>query len=491
MLDWLRTLWGSKPQPQPQPFRGSRFYAGAQLSRLVSFSTALESADVERKRDLLRLRAHARDLAKNNAYAARYAQLCSTHIVGPDGMTLESEVTGNLQRPKEPLNQAIKAEWAAWGRACTPDGIPWVDLQQVVAETASTDGEVLVRFLRGASNPWGFQVELIDADRLDHTWNAELANGSRIVMGVEQDAFGRAVAYHLWSGHPSEYLPSGGRVRVPAGEIIHVYRKDRARASRGIPWASPVMLQLNLLGRYWEAEAAAANAEADRLAFLKSDLTDMGDQPNPMEAEIQSEHATFIPLPPGVDAVVPPLQHPNSAFDSFTKAMLKGISSGLGVAYHSLSGDVGDANYSSARVALLEERDNWRKLQGWFSRSFCDPIFRAWLEMAVLSGRVKVPSLDWERACAPRWVARSWDWVDPTKDVAASVESIKWGLSTYQEELAALGLDYRKVFAQRAAEQELAKSLGLDLGEPKPADPVAPAPIEPPEEEGGNDATED
>jgi capsid protein len=61
------------------------------------------------------------------------------------------------------------------------------------------------------------------------------------------------------------------------------------------------------------------------------------------------------------------------------------------------------------------------------------------------------------------WTPRGWDWVDPYKDVQASVSAIRSGLSTYQRECAKRGLDWRKVFAQRAAEDAEAKKLNLAL----------------------------
>jgi lambda family phage portal protein len=143
--------------------------------------------------------------------------------------------------------------------------------------------------------------------------------------------------------------------------------------------------------------------------------------------------------------------------------MLRGIASGLGVAYHSLTGDVGAANYSSARVALLEERDNWRKLQGWYTRAFHDRMFADWLDMAVLSGNLNIPVADPGRICAPRWYPRGWEWIDPQKDADASKAAIAGGFTTLQRVCAEAGDDWEEVLEQRAKEQKRAKQLGLFL----------------------------
>lgn len=457
-------------------------YAGAQLTRFVDFGVQLEAAHKERQRDIHRLRAHSRDLAKNNVYMRRFLEMVSTNVVGPEGVTFESEILGNQDRPKKDWNDAIEESYAEWGSACTTDGLlSWLELQHLTAETVAQDGECLIRLIRGYGNKWGFGLELIDADRLDHTYNTVLPGGDRVIMGVEVNPWGKPLAYHIWSSHPQDPDGRPVRQRVPADQIRHIFTQDRARATRGIPWATPVMVQLNMLGRLWTSELAAANAESDRLGLIKTsqgvNLDDVNADPVEVAAELQSEHAHFLGLDPGLDVVFPNIQHPNSALPQFTAYLLKGIAAGFGVAYHSLAGDVSDSNYSSSRVALLDERDFWRKRQQWLIKNLHEPIFRAWLEMALLSGAIKIPALDFERACKPRWQPRTWDWVDPEKDANAALLSIAGGLSTHQKELGSRGLDWRETFDQLKQEQAYAKEIGLDLVIGKGA-PMATAPAQ-------------
>ncbi|MEI8370993.1 MAG: phage portal protein [Planctomycetia bacterium] len=483
LLPWKRS---EEPQARPMKARG---YAGAQLSRLVDFSTVLESAHRARLRDLAKLRAHSRDLSANNVYAKRFLELVSTHLVGPDGIAFESEIAGNLGKPKEALNDQVEAAWDEWGQACTTDGrLSWLEFQHLVAETAAVDGEVLIRKVRGYPNAFGFALELIDADRLDHRVNAPRTRTSnRVVMGVEMDDWGRRVAFHVWSSHPTDFEASPVLTRIPAEEILHVYAEDRVRATRGLPWSTACMVQMNMLGRLWTSELAAANHEADRLGIIRTqagvDVDQLVDSDTVTNAnEISSEGAQFLGLDPGLDVIFPQNQHPNGAFPEFSRFLLKGISAGLGVSYHSLAGDVSDANYSSARVALLDERDSWRKRQAWFIRNVCDPIFRDWLRLALLAG--KVPQMPFEKACFPAWWPRSWDWVDPEKDAKASLLAIQGGLSTHQQDLGARGQDWREVFRQLAEEKALAEELGLVLTDPKPK------PAAPPEPAAGTDAAQ-
>lgn len=464
-----------------------RAFAAAQLSRHISFMRSLEVAHQERLRDIANLRAHSRDLTNNNVYAARYRGMVSTHLVGPEGINFESEIFGANGKPKDAWNDAIESEFAAWGACCTADAsLGWVEAQQQAAETTAVDGEILVRLVRGYPNRWGFAIEHLDADRLDHTYSATLTNGNRIVGGVELDRWGRRVAYHIWTAHPSDYDARPVREAVPADQILHLRREDRTQGVRGIPWITPAMVQINMVGRLWTAELTAANADANRLGVIK------GQSGSPVEevedahataTEITSDFATFFGLDAGQDVVFPPSNHPNSVLPQFTSYLLKGVASGLNVSYHSISGDLSESKFSSDRTALVDERRGWRKLQGWFIRSYCNPIYRAWLEMAILSGAVSVPA-PLERICAPRWTPETWDWVDPRADVEASIDAITFGLSTYQEELGKRGKDWSETFAQRALEQARAKELGLVLGDPQ----AAPAPPVKEEKPDGQDA---
>ena len=62
-----------------------------------------------------------------------------------------------------------------------------------------------------------------------------------------------------------------------------------------------------------------------------------------------------------------------------------------------------------------------------------------------------------------RWQAKSWDWVDPLKDIKASVEAINAGLKTRSEVIAQQGGDIEDVFDLLAYEEQLAADAGLNL----------------------------
>jgi len=62
-------------------------------------------------------------------------------------------------------------------------------------------------------------------------------------------------------------------------------------------------------------------------------------------------------------------------------------------------------------------------------------------------------------ACS--WIGASRGQIDELKETQAAIMRIKSGLSTYENEIAKLGKDYREIFAQRAREEKLIKAKGL------------------------------
>jgi lambda family phage portal protein len=299
-------------------------------------------------------------------------------------------------------------------------------------------------------------------------------------MGIAQDKYGRNQGYWLWSCHPYDIEGRPQRTFVPARDLIHVYAQDRVRGVRGIPWMSAVHVSINMLGSLWTSELGNANAQSRIVGMItsKDGMTDPNEDPDSASADnptgtgadpvaaaanIDIEDASFIGVPAGLEVTFPQSTSPNPALNAFTTELLRSIATGLGVSYHSLTGDVSQANYSSARVALIEERDGWRKQQKWFIAAVMEPVFKAWLEMAILSGAIQIPGWSFDKIYKPQWFPRTWQFLDPEKDARASALLIKTGLSKYRDELGSLGLNWRKHLREIKEEQDFIKELGIEL----------------------------
>lgn len=457
-----------------------RAFAAAKQDRLTaSFTGSALSPDEALRRDLRKLRQRSRQLCMDNDYAKKFLHMVAANVVGARGIKLQGAILDENGMPDNHDNQLLEDYWSDWclPENCTTNGrMSFRDVLRVIITTVARDGEVLVRFVESPRSRYGFALQLMEADHLDEAHNRQLANGRRIVMGVELDAYDAPVAYHLFTRHPGEnaYLWGGKHYqRIPANEIIHAFITDRPGQNRGVPWLHTAIRRLNMLGGYEEAELVAARIGASKMGFYTSpdgaahatvdDMAATGDEYDDRELIEEAEPGVFHELPEGMGFTAFDPQHPTAAFADFTKAVLRGAASGLNVAYNTLANDLEGVNFSSIRSGVLEEREQWRQLQQWVIEQFCARIYRRWINLSIAKKAVQFPQNKLEKYHRVTWQPRGWDWVDPLKDAKANADSIAMGVTTRAEVAAAKGRDLRDIFEQLRREQDLAAEYGLIL----------------------------
>jgi lambda family phage portal protein len=450
-----------------------RGFAAAKSTHLTSSWTKQSlPLDHELKSSLAALRARSRELCMNNDYAKRFVHLLKLNVVGPQGIKLQMKATdknGNADRERSKLIEEQFEEWGELGICDVTTKFSWIELQKVAISSIGRDGEVLVRLVNSSRNKFGFSLQLLEGDSLDETYSRNLESNKEIRLGVEVDEWGAPSAYHLKTtlitNESYNYL--GKRyLRVPAEEILHIYMIERASQTRGIPWMHAAMNRLNMLGGYEESELVAARVASSKMGFFTSDAGTGytgQDQDGDGNVYMEAEPGTFEQLPRGVDFKSWDPQHDTSNFEAFIKAILRGISAGLCVAYNSLTTDLKDVNYSSIRSGVLEERDTWTMIQNWLAESFCQRIYRQWLRHSILHGVIKIPFTEMQRYTKPHWQGRRWAWVDPENDTKANLHALKAGLKSRQQIAAESGRDLEDVFREIQSEEILAKQMGIIL----------------------------
>lgn len=445
----------SKQLPVYVPATHKRAFAGASAGRLWSdwFTSEIKTND-DIRANIKRLRARSRQLVKDNDYAKRFISLFVSNVIGPYGIKLQNKAKDTNGALDTYANQLIEENWKAWGKkgVCTVCGrYSWRDFQSQVAKHERMDGEVFVRKVRGFPNEFGFALQLITADKIDSDLNEKLSNGHEIIMGIEIDEWGRPVAYYMKNDDFS------GHTALPADEIEHIYIPLFDGAVRGVPAFHTAMTRLYMLGQYEEAELVGARIAAAKMGFFTRNAEGEYVAEEDNEGDFVSEVApgVFEVLPAGVDFKAFDPQHPTTAFKDFVKAILRGIAAGLDVSYFTLANDLSDTNYSSARVGLLEDRSLYRSFQQFFIEHLCQPVFEAWLEMVLLTGKINLPFSKFDKFNAPKWQPRGWDWVDPLKDVKANIEAINARLKSRTQVVAEGGYDFEEIVEDIEKENEL------------------------------------
>jgi lambda family phage portal protein len=444
-------------------------FNGASGSRLtMDWVTSILSADQEVKSNLRLLRARARELSRNNAVAKSYLKILVANVLGEKGMGYQPQVRNNDKTLNSTFNEKIECAWKEWSKKgnCTVDGkYSFRAVQTLVLKTIATDGEAFVRMVPGFANKYRFALQMVDPDQIDHLFSRFASKQeNEIRMGVEVDKWGKPVAYHVNPAHPSDLGGSLLRERIPAEYVLHLYDPERVNQTRGVTWFHPCMQEMRMLGGYVEAELVAARVGAAKIGFLKTTEPAAYETPNEdAKYRIEANPGVIEQLPPGMDFVPWNPDHPANAFQMFVKSMLRFIAGALGVSYNALASDLEGVNYSSMRSGLLIERDQWKICQSMMAETFMQPIFESFMGMALLSGQLVLDSRDPSRFLCGKWEPRGWQWVDPLKDVQASILAIGSGLQSRDAIVSERGDSIEQVFETLAAEKKQAEALGLEF----------------------------
>ncbi len=462
-------------------------FGAAKLTRLQNdWPSPSRSADQDLITDLRKLRARARYQAINSPIAVKFLAMARGNIIGAEGIKLTFKVPRQRKTKGGALDDAANAElkrgWEDWGRkgSCTVCGrYSLKQLQRLMIENKARDGENILRkvYVPRSVNPYGFQLQLIDADQLDDSFTQmSRADGVQIRMGVEVDANQKPLAYHLFNGNPYEIsFSSAQRVRVPADQIIHDFTVHRTGQTRGYPWGAGSMAQLNMLDGYFSASLAGARISSSILASIEGGESDEsldGDGTNVdgTKAIDIGGGSLFDLSGTGAELKDHTPAQPTGTFGPFTEASGRLVASGFNVPYHSLFNNLSGVNMSSARIGEMEVRDYWKEQQSEFIDNDLEEIYNTWLGSALLNRALDLPLIDRKKYTGPvlKWEPRRWGWFDPLKDIQACTLEIQNGLGTHEKTLNAHGLDLNEVYQQLKVEQELADELGLALGHGHP-----------------------
>lgn len=468
----------------PKSKRQQRGFFAAAMDRLTAdWKTTSGQIDSDLRGDIAVLRARSRELCKSNDYAKKYLRLLKQNIVGADGFILQvksydwtKDKTGAYKKQfDETANRILEEAFYKWSdkRFCDLTGkLTFRQMCNIAVETVARDGEIIFKKINDSGlNEYGFTLQMIPSDYLDHTFNQEGKNGSYIRMGIEYSKYGKPVAYHLTRQLPTSELfgviPSGERDRIPADQIIHLFYQEHPTQSRGFSWFTQSMWKLYQLGKFEEASVVNARVSAAKMGFFKDSNNDG------VESEYEEENGQLIDgVEPGSmsyignkDFIPFDPKFPTDQYEGFTKSMLRAIASGLGVSYNTLCNDLEGVNYSSIRAGLLDERGFYKEVQGWFRDAFLIPVYEEWLKQALLSPNINLPAMKFDKFNQPKWIGIRWQWVDPLKDAQANKLAIEQGFKTRQQVISEQGADFLETVESLQYEQEILKQYDIKIGE--------------------------
>lgn len=450
-------------------------------------------------------RAESRALARSNAIAGSAINTNVQRVVGT-GLALSAQpavaVLGWTPERAQRWKAKVQAEFSLWAdsTACDWTGEQnFFELQGLVMRAVLESGDcfsLLPQVGPSADMPHGLRVQVLEGDRVGNPLgvldSADMAGGIRFGNG-------RPVAAHIYDRHPGAVVLQGKRLagheEALVGDsgrrrLLHHFRKLRPEQPRGIPYIAPIIEQLKQIGRYTDAEIAAAVISAYFTVFIETE----GGHPAPVfegAGDGVGDGSALDPIELGVGAVVglnkgekPHFANPNRPnpnFDGFVLAVMRQIGMALGLPHELLMKQF-NSSYSASKAALLDAWIYFRDVRTWLARSFCQPVYETWLAEAVASGRIEAPGffrdplLRWAYTRA-LWPGDSMGSINPKDEVAAYSAAIDARLVTRERaEWELFGTDFHETFAQKRAEHELLRDADM-LPAPKPGAAAAAAPV--------------
>jgi lambda family phage portal protein len=442
------------------------FEAASTTRRTMGWTKRFTDANAASGPYLANLRAHSRELIRNNGWARNARRVVNRNVVG----------YGITPKPVDaPDPKALMKAWKRWAGSTQCDAaerLTFTGLQKLWMSTIFESGEVLIRRRwrqprDGMALPIALQT--LEPDHIDTSkHDIPGIQGGPTVYGVEFDAIGRRVAYWLFDEHPgSSRVINPVSRRIDAREIIHAYDLERAGQDRGIPWLCAAIVKLKDFDEFEDGELMKHKIAALLAGFIENDLD---------AAPVQVGAAGVAPggsagappvsvIEPGILQELKPgqkvsfTQPPSVTDDGFSTRTLRYAAAAIGVTYEDLVGDYSQVNFSSARMSRLA---HWGNVYDWQYNmvipQVCDPVWGWAMTAAALVGLASAdapPSAEWTPMPMPM--------TEPDKEARANVIRIRSGQATLPQVLREQGIDPDAFLEEYAAWNKKLDALGVWL----------------------------
>ena len=475
--------------------RRLRMYDAAATTNLnQDFPVSIASANAEILTSTSAARSRARRLVRDNPYAASIESSFCNNVCGEEPFRLEMKVgkfdqSGKYIEENE-TNRVIETWWKQAGHPenCTVRrDISRLELYHQVIAAVIRDGGILARHHRGfPNNPFGYAIEPIEIDRLDHFWNRPaVGTANEIQFSIEMDSYHAPVAYWVLTRHPGDVFAwsneSKYRERIDAKDLIAFFNiRLRAGQYVGITKLAPVIQRLHRLDQYDIAEMTAAVVSAIKVGFFtKTNTSDQyvgtGETDNGMKIDRMEPGINFEEMPDNFDLKQFDPKHPVEAYGAFTDQNLRAVAQGTGLSHSALSGNYSGMSFSTGRLEKMPERDEFKKYQNLMKEMFVRPHFNESLKYAILSGKLKLPIDRLEEFQeSANFHAHRWAYINPLQDAQADILKIEAGLDSRSRVIAESdrGGDVEQVDSEIASDRAVDEAHDLDFSGSDPTIPT-------------------
>lgn len=456
-----RAAWRQRMQLVDE-LRGYQAAKGGRLNAYTAFGGPPNS-DSDIIRDGPRLRARSYDLVINNGIATKIVSEHVDHIIG-------SGIIPRFETGDEKNNKLLTELFDAFSKNCHPERtMNFYGVQRALVGGMVTGGFMMVRQrirrkTDGLKVP--LQLQIMTPEFLDAT-RSEPAGGhlNSIIGGIEFDAIGARRGYWLHRRHPSsphnfKDLDNQSSF-VPASEIAFLYEAVNGM-SLGAPWLAPVISDLQDAGDYQVAEGIRKKIEACHVGVIipgegDDDIPSIGlvddanDDGAPGIVDVSGnpvnrfEPGMFSILRGGKDIKfnTPSV---SAGIEQYLRTKYRLIAAGARLPYELMTGDYGDSNFASGKLALLAYKRFVDAMQwNYVIPQVCDPVVSWFLNACKLAGLIPQdlePRVEYDPP--------PFESITRLDDARADLIEVRMGKRSLREVIATTGRDPQTVIKEIA-----------------------------------------
>lgn len=352
------------------------------------------SGNVAMQRAGTSLREQARHLEQNHDLVMGALSALVANTIGPSGIGVEPQPrmadSGEIHAELAEQLAELYRDWCRRPEVTWQHD--WPSAQRLMARSWFRDGEVFGNLVQGTAAfiDHGTRVPLsIEMLEADYVPMVLMGTAPVIIQGVEINAWGRPVAFHVYKQHPADvagFAAAGATKRVSADTMLHVATRLRVRQVRGVSMLASVLGRLDDLKDYEESERVAAKVAASMAAVIVKGQPEMYEgnaDGTPRELKFKPG-MIFDDLRPGESVGTIDTSRPNANLESYRSGQLRAAAGALSLTYSALSHNY-NGTYSAQRQELVEGYAAYGILSAEFGARIVRPTYERFVAMVSAS----------------------------------------------------------------------------------------------------------
>lgn len=393
------------------------------------------------------MRWRAQALEKNNEIVGPMLDRSVENLLG-DGFGLQSTT------PDAVWNAKAQNLFWDWADSADIQGKSFYRWCALFLRSHLRDGDIGVALLTDG------RLQAIEADLIQTNYK-DSSKTIRVIDGVEMNDQRRPVGYWVQT-------LKNGKVdfsRFDAQDFILFSNEKRFGEARGMPYLQCSFNILDHIVDWMRSSVIAAKiAACFGLIITKTNAQQTVNKFNKVSDGCSSKPIQDIEpgmtayLNPGEDIKTLSPAQPQQSFPDQLRIMLRLVGLSLGLPLEQILLDYSEANFSSARMSMIQTKRTHRAIQERFMEVL-SRIYKWRISKFIKDGQLEARPDAWSH----RWKPAKFEYADPVKELQARMLEMDMGLTDLETLHIEAGTDYKEWLERRATQIKDFAGKGIPL----------------------------